>query len=143
MPAPSWPSTAGSISGIVPFCTETSEWQTPLETTLTCTSFGPSPVTPTSPRTSRSLPSSQRIAAFMTRFSFDRDERGAIATRSSGGGKGKEADESRPTRSEAKPSEGRQPERERVASAKVRQGKARRIAKILDRLYPDAAIPLS
>jgi hypothetical protein len=34
----------------------------------------------------------------------------------------KEADESRPTRSEAKPSEGRQPERERSASAKARQG---------------------
>jgi DNA-3-methyladenine glycosylase I len=33
----------------------------------------------------------------------------------------KEADTSRPTRSEAKPSEGRQPERERIASAKVRQ----------------------
>jgi PAS domain S-box-containing protein len=34
---------------------------------------------------------------------------------------GKEADPSRPTRSEAKPNEGRQPERERLASAKVRQ----------------------
>jgi hypothetical protein len=34
---------------------------------------------------------------------------------------GKEADTSRPTRSEAKPSEGRQPERERSASAKARQ----------------------
>ena len=32
-----------------------------------------------------------------------------------------EADERRPTRSEAKPSEGRQPERERSASAKARQ----------------------
>jgi len=34
---------------------------------------------------------------------------------------GKETDASRPTRSEAKPSEGREPERERTASAKVRQ----------------------
>jgi len=34
---------------------------------------------------------------------------------------GKEADASQPTRSEAKPSEGRQPERERLASAKARQ----------------------
>jgi len=34
---------------------------------------------------------------------------------------GKEADASRATRSEAKPSEGRKPERERTASAKVRQ----------------------
>ena len=54
----------------------------------------------------------------------------------------KEADTSRPTRSEAKPSEARrQPERERLASAKVRR-KARRIEKILDCLYPDAAVPL-
>jgi hypothetical protein len=34
---------------------------------------------------------------------------------------GKEADESRPTRSEAQPSEGRQPERERLASATARR----------------------
>jgi endonuclease-3 len=53
----------------------------------------------------------------------------------------KKVDASRPTRSEAKPSEGRQPERERSASAKARQ-KARRIEKILDRLYADAAVPL-
>src|SRR5262249_23727310 len=32
IPAPSWPSTTGVGCGMVPFCTETSEWQTPLDT---------------------------------------------------------------------------------------------------------------
>jgi len=37
----------------------------------------------------------------------------------------KEADASRPTRSEAQPSEGRRSERERIASARVRQSYGR------------------
>src|SRR5262249_35074119 len=43
-------------------------------------------------------------------------------------GERKEGDASRPTRSEAKPSEGRQPERERIASAKARQKTGHRYA---------------
>ena len=41
MPAPSWPSTMGGGSGIVPFWTERSEWQTPEATILTLASPGP------------------------------------------------------------------------------------------------------
>ena len=40
-PAPSWPSTIGGGSGMVPFWTDRSEWHTPDATILTCTSPGP------------------------------------------------------------------------------------------------------
>jgi hypothetical protein len=69
MPAPSWPSTHGVPAGIVPFCAETSEWHTPLDTTLMCTSPG-RVGEPTSLRTSRSLFSSQRTAAFIDELSW-------------------------------------------------------------------------
>ena len=53
-PAPSWPSTTGVGNGMVPFSTDTSEWQSPALRMSTMTSWGRSSRTSTSSRTSSS-----------------------------------------------------------------------------------------
>ena len=63
-PAPSWPSTAGGASGMVPFMADRSEWQTPLWAIFTWTSPGAmSRRVTSSAMTSSSVGVSVRIAA--------------------------------------------------------------------------------
>ena len=80
IPAPSCPSTQGVPDGIVPFCADTSEWQTPLDTIFTWTSPGPRSVSETSSRTSSSLFRSHRTAAFM-RFLLGYGDTGCARSR--------------------------------------------------------------
>ena len=64
-PAPSWPSTAGMATGIVPFIADRSEWQTPVARILTRTLPSVTGVASTLSRISRVLlPTLLRTAAF-------------------------------------------------------------------------------
>ena len=65
MPAPSWPSTIGVGSGIVPFWTERSEWHTPEAAISMRTSPGPGAAMLMSSRTSRGVSTAASTAAFI------------------------------------------------------------------------------